>query len=90
MDTLLSVPVKATALVVAPLHNDWLVGWAMDGTGLTVIENIFDGPLQPAALGVTVMPATAMYAPLLDAVNEGILPVPLAGRPIMVPVFVHV
>ena len=54
------------------------------GAGFTVIVNMTGVPVQPVAglLGVTVMVAIKSLLPVLVAVKEGILPAPLAGRPI--------
>jgi hypothetical protein len=41
-------------------------------------------PLQPFKLGVTVIVAVTVVAPELMAVNDGMLPVPEAARPIEV------
>ena len=46
--------------------------------------NILAAPGQPLMVGVTVIVATAVLAPLLVAVNDGIFPVPLAAKPIAV------
>lgn len=51
--------------------------------------NVWGTPVQPSAVGVTVMVATCVVVPLLVAVKDGILPVPLAARPIVVFVFVQ-
>lgn len=85
------MPVKETALVVAPLHNDWLAGCATEGMGLIVMLNTFAGPWHPLAFGLTVMPAVAGDEPLLNTVYDGILPVPPAGIPSVAgAVLVHV
>ena len=49
--------------------------------GLTVIVNEAGVPLHPLAVGVTVMVAVTGDAPGLLAVNDAMLPVPLAARP---------
>ena len=82
-------PVKATAFVDEPLHNNWLTGWATVGVGFTVMVNDLAGPGHPIAIGRTVIVAIKT-APLLIAVNEGISPVPLAASPIEGAVFVQV
>ena len=46
--------------------------------------------MQPFKVGVIVMVAVMGDAPVLVAVKEGILPLPLASRPIDVLLFVHV
>ena len=55
-----------------------------------VIVNVFGAPVQPFAVGVTVIVAAIGEVVALVAVNEGILPEPLAARPIDVLLFVHV
>jgi hypothetical protein len=57
--------------------------------GLTVIVNDCGVPAQPSNEGVTVIVAIAGDAPVLVAVNDVILPVPLATRPILVLLFDH-
>jgi hypothetical protein len=59
-------------------------------TGLTVIINIDGVPEHPFAVGVTVIVAEIGDVVAFVAVNEGILPEPLAPRPIAVLPFVHV
>jgi hypothetical protein len=46
-------------------------------------------PGQPANEGVTVMVAVTGDVPVLTALNEAMLPVPLAARPIEVLLLVH-
>ena len=46
-------------------------------------------PGQPLAVGVTVTVAVTGFAVLFVPVKEGVLPVPLAARPIEVLEFVH-
>jgi hypothetical protein len=60
------------------------------GVGLTVIVKLTGVPVQPEAdEGVTVIVAVIGAAVLLVAVNDGILPVPDAARPIAVLLFVQ-
>ena len=58
----LTVPVKNTAVVKAPLHITWFGTWVITGCGLTVIVKVFEGPVQVVPLlvklGVTVILAT--------------------------------
>ena len=61
---------------------------AVDGR-LTVMVNVLDVPPQPDAEGVTVIVAVIGVDPGLVAVNDGILPLPLAPRPIAVLLFVQ-
>jgi hypothetical protein len=78
-----------TAAVAEPAHTAWLAMAFTDGVGFTVIVNVTAVPLQPAADGVTVMVAVIGVAVALVAVNDGILPVPDAARPIAVLLFVQ-
>ena len=55
-----------------------------------MIVNVDGVPVQPFAVGVTLIVAVIGEAVALVAVNEGILPEPLAARPIDVLLFVHV
>ena len=52
------------------------------GVGFTVIVKETDAPVQPFAVGVTVIVATTAVVPLFVAVNEAIFPVPLPANPI--------
>ena len=85
------VPVKLTVVVGELLHITSLTGWLTVGEGLTEIVNVRDGPghVTPPAVycGVTVIVATTGVEPLFIAVNEAILPVPLAASPIDVVLF---
>jgi len=58
--------------------------------GLTVIVNVCGVPGQPLAVGVTVMVAVTGAAVALVAVNDAMLPEPLAARPMAVLLFVQV
>jgi hypothetical protein len=84
-----TAPVKATMLVVAPLHKDWFAGCTTFGVGLTVIANDCDMPGQPDADGVTVMVAVTGVVPVFIAVKAGISPLPFAAKPIDVLLFVQ-
>ena len=85
---------KLTAAVLLPLQTTWLAGMFTCAVGLTVMVNTWDDPLQfTLALlyrGVTVMVAVTGAEPLFMAVKEVILPLPDAGRPIEVLLFVQV
>ena len=59
------------------------------GVGLTVMVNDCGVPAQPSNEGVTVMVAVTGAVPELVAVNEAMLPVPLAASPIVGVLFVH-
>ena len=55
-----------------------------------VIVNVFAVPVHPFAVGVTVIVEAIGEVVAFVAVKEGILPKPLAARPIAVLLFVHV
>ena len=80
-------PEKVTAVVLTLLHTTWLLIAFTVGVGLTVIENDLAVPLQLFDIGVIVITAVTGTAPELVAVNELIVPTPLAARPIDVVVF---
>ncbi len=84
---------KITDVVGALLQTTWLVGWITSPVGLTVIVKVFDGPLQLVPpfvkVGVTVIVATTGAVPVFEAVNEAMLPVPEAARPMLVTSFVQ-
>ena len=71
------------------LHTVWLDTGDTDGVGLTVIVKLFELPIQPFASGVTVTIAVTATLPLLMAVNDGILPVPVAAKPMPALLFVQ-
>lgn len=77
----LKVLVKFTALVVAPLHKTWLAGFTI-GEGFTVMVKLCAWPAQLFANGVIVIVAVTAALVVLIAVNDGISPTPLAGKPI--------
>jgi hypothetical protein len=58
--------------------------------GLTVMVNVVGVPVHPFADGVTVIVAVIGEFVAFAAVNEGMLPAPLAARPIELLLFVHV
>ncbi len=74
-------PVKLMALVTVPSHTDWLAGCATSGDGFTVMVNVLGVPAQVRCTGVTVMVAVTGALPVLIAVKDAMLPVPLAGSP---------
>ena len=80
---------KFTDAVVSPLHNVWLAMVATVGVGSTVIVNVCAAPVHPLAAGVTFTTAVVMTLPLFTAVNDAILPVPVAASPIVVFVLVQ-
>ena len=59
------------------------------GLGLTVKKNVTGVPLQPLAVGVTVIVAVIGEFPVFVAVNGLMSPVPDAGNPIAVLLFVQ-
>ena len=48
----------------------------------TVIVKVCAGPVQPFAVGVTVILATSALLEVFVATNDGKFPVPVAARPI--------
>lgn len=78
-----AVPVKVMAAVGLALHTAWLATALTVGTGFTVIVKVMAGPVQPLAVGVTVMVATTGTPVTFVAVKLAILPVPAAARPIL-------
>lgn len=75
-------PLKATAVVGAPLQRFWLLIAFTVAVGFTVMVKVVAGPGQPLADGVTVIVAVCTVEVLFVAVKEAILPLPLAVRPI--------
>lgn len=57
--------------------------------GFTDIVKLSGNPLQPSAVGVTVIIASMTPLPLLVAVKEGTEPTPLEGKPIDGSVLFH-
>lgn len=86
----LTVPVKLMAVVKEPLHKVWFVSVFIVGVGLTVIVKTVGVPLHPLDDGVTVTVAITGLVPVLTALKERIYPVPLAARPMLVFVLLHV
>ena len=81
-------------LTLVPGQTDKLDGCeVMDVNGFTVIVNVIGVPVQvtPPLVydGVTVIVATTGVVPVFTAVNDAMLPVPLAARPIDVVLFVQ-
>ena len=86
------VLVKFEAGIVAPLQYELFAGTVTVGVGFTVIVNVDGGPGQLAGeglVGVTVIVAVTGDDVTFVAVNEAILPVPLAAKPIVASEFVH-
>ena len=77
-----TVPLKLM-FVATPEQKVWVEGEAETvGVGLTVIINVCAAPVQPLADGVTVIVAVIGALVAFVAVNDPILPVPDAARPI--------
>ena len=74
-------PVNAMAATVDWWHNTWSAGCATVAVGFTVIVKVREVPGQLLLLGVTVMVAVTGDVVKLIALKAGILPVPLAARP---------
>jgi hypothetical protein len=85
-----TVPVKITAVVGDPLQTAWLDTAAALGEGFTVMEKLFEAPVQPFADGVTVMFADVAALVPFSAVKDGIFPAPEPARPMLVLLLVHV
>ena len=77
-------PLKLNGPAVALLQTEVLDGTLTDGVGLTVRVNVCTPPVQLLAPGVTLNTAVATVVPVLIAVKEDILPVPLPARPMLV------
>lgn len=78
------------AATVDPAQTVMFAGTVTVGVGFTVIVYDTGVPVQPAAEGVTVTVDVIAEDPVLTAVNPGVLPEPLAARPMAVFEFVHV
>jgi len=81
--------VKFVAATLLLLHNVMFEGTVTVGVGFTVIIYVEKAPLQLFTVGVTVIVAEIGEVPVLVALNEAILPVPLAAKPIAVFELVH-
>ena len=77
------VPVAVVDNVEVPQLST-TVTTGVEGVGFTVMVNVCGVPVQPLATGVTVIVATCVVAPLLIAVNDAMLPLPPAARPMLV------
>jgi len=86
-----TAPVNVTRLLDEPEHSAWLDGAFTVGAGFTVMVKFRGVPAQvvPALVydGVTVMVAVMAVVPALVAVKLGMLPDPLAPKPIAVLLF---
>ena len=74
-------PVNTMAVTADCWHKTWSAGCATVAVGFTVIVKVLEPPGQPLPAGVTVMVAVTGEAVKLIALKAGILPVPLAARP---------
>ena len=83
------VLVYAEAATTKPLQITLSTGTTTAGPGFTVIVNEEGVPGQPLAVSVTVTVAVTGSAVLFVPENDGVLPVPLAARPIDGSVFVQ-
>lgn len=82
-------PMKFTGVVLAPLQMLCAGTDATVGAGLTVNVNVAGIPAHPLADGVTTMLLYIGIKVVLAAVNELIVVVPDAPKPIAVLLFVH-
>lgn len=80
---------KGIAAVVAPSQYATLATGLTVVDGFTVMVNVSGVPTHPLAVGVTVMVAITGAVPVFVAVNDGMLPVPLAPSPMVGSLFVH-
>jgi hypothetical protein len=69
------------AVVAVPAQSVWLATAFTVAVGFTVMVNVFAAPVQPFAVGVTVIVAVTGALVVFTPLNEGIFPVPLAARP---------
>jgi hypothetical protein len=82
---------NAIAAVDDPLHNTWLATGLTVAIGFTVMVNVIGKPAQPFGdIGVTVMVAVIALVRLFAVTKLGILPTPLAAKPIDGLLFTHV
>jgi hypothetical protein len=86
--------VNTTEGTAAPLQCVWLATGVTDGIGFTVIVKVIGVPVHTAptlgeVTGVTVIVAVTGVVPEFCAVNDGILPLPLAARPMEGVLFVQ-
>ena len=86
-----TAPLKLTRLLEDPEHKVWFEDAATVGVGFTVMIKFCGVPVQvaPALVydGVTVIVAVIAVVPALVAVKLGMLPDPLAPKPIAVLLF---
>ncbi len=88
------VPVKVIDPAGLPLHTTCELTLLAAGVGFTVMVKLSGVPVQPTPepvyVGLTVIVAVDGIVPVLTAVKDPILPVPLPVSPIEVFEFVHV
>ena len=85
----LTVPENSIASVGAELHTVWLVTTDTAGMGFTVRVKLWELPLHISACGVTVIIDDITSVPLFVAVKVAIGPIPVAGKPTLVLLFVQ-
>jgi hypothetical protein len=80
-----TVLVKFIAAVDNPVHSVWFGTTPTVAVGFTIMVNVLATPTQPVLVttGVTVIVAVTGALVVLTAVNTGILPVPVAAKPIL-------
>jgi len=85
---LFTVLTKFIGVVSRFAHNDWSETEAISGIGFTVIKKVSELPVQVTPLlvkeGVAIIVAVCGDEPVLVAVKEEILPLPLAANPMVV------
>ena len=85
---------KIIGIVFIPLHKIWSEGSFTCPVGFTVIVKVREAPIQViepfSKNGVTMIVAITGAVPLFMAVKGVMFPVPLAPRPMLVVLFVHV
>jgi len=74
--------VKLVDGTVVPAHMIEFAGTMTVGNGFMVMVKLYSAPVQLFSDGITVIVAVMGELELLTAVNAGILPFPLAARPI--------
>ena len=84
-----TVLVKFTAVVLALPHRVWLVILSAVGVGFTVMVNELVGPVQPLAVGVTVMVAVTGAVPAFTPLKAAMFPLPEAARPMVASLLVQ-
>ena len=76
-------PVKTKEGKVLVLHTDWFGIAVKTGEGLTIIVKACGVPVQLFAVGVTVIVAVIVTVVVFVATNAGMLPVPVAAKPMV-------